>query len=71
MATRGKDEVLWDVRRVFITIKLIWHSYLVLNLDNCAHKTPTKTDLKNVICWRPKATAAVGSVGGLPRMHPA
>ena len=23
MATRGKDEVLWDVRRVFITIKLI------------------------------------------------
>ena len=22
----------------FITIKLIWHSYLVLNLDNYAHK---------------------------------
>jgi len=25
----------------FITIKLIWHSYLVLSLDNCVYETPT------------------------------
>ena len=25
----------------FITMKLIWHIYLVFSLDNCAHKTPT------------------------------
>ena len=29
----------------FITIKLIWHNYLVLNLRNCARETPTKTGL--------------------------
>ena len=29
----------------FITIKLIWHSYLVLSLDNGVHKTSTDTDL--------------------------
>ena len=27
----------------FITIKLIWHGYLVLSLSICAHKTPTET----------------------------
>ena len=27
----------------FITIKFIWHSYLILSLDNCAHETPTET----------------------------
>jgi len=26
----------------FITIKFICHSYLVFNLDNCVHKTPTE-----------------------------
>ena len=31
----------------FITMKLIWHSYLVLSLDNCAHKIFTETDLKH------------------------
>jgi len=31
----------------FITIKPIWHSYLVLSLDNCAHKIFTETDLKH------------------------
>jgi len=29
----------------FITMKLIWHSYLVLNLNICVHKTPTETNL--------------------------
>ena len=33
----------------FITIKLIWHSYLVLSLNNCANKTSTETGL---ICWK-------------------
>ena len=28
----------------FITIKLIWHNYLILNLDICIHKITTKTD---------------------------
>ena len=30
----------------FITMKLIWHSYLVFSLGNCAHKTPTETGLR-------------------------
>ena len=29
----------------FITIKLIWHGYLVLSLSICAHETPTETGL--------------------------
>jgi hypothetical protein len=29
----------------FITIKLIWYSYLVLNLCICAYETPTDTGL--------------------------
>ena len=29
----------------FITIKLIWHGYLVPSLDICVHKTSTKTGL--------------------------
>ena len=29
----------------FITMKLIWHSYLVLSLRNCAHETPTEIGL--------------------------
>jgi len=32
----------------FIIMKLIWHSYLVLSLDNCAHETPTETSLRSV-----------------------
>ena len=31
----------------FITIKLIQYNYLVLNLDNYSHKTPTETGLKD------------------------
>ena len=27
----------------FITMKLIWHNYLILNLNHCVHKTPTET----------------------------
>ena len=30
----------------FIIMKLIWHSYLVLNLDNCVHKTSIEADLR-------------------------
>ena len=30
----------------FITMKLIWHNYLVLSLGNCAHETPTETGLR-------------------------
>ena len=29
----------------FITIKHIWHDYLIFNLNICVHKTPTQTDL--------------------------
>ena len=29
----------------FITMKLIWHDYLVSSLDICAHETPTETGL--------------------------
>ena len=29
----------------FITMKSIWHSYLVLSLGNCVHETLTETDL--------------------------
>ena len=32
----------------FITMKLIWHSYLVSSLVNCAHETPTETDLNDL-----------------------
>ena len=35
----------------FITMKPIWHSYLVLSLDNCVHETPTETGL---ICMHPR-----------------
>ena len=31
-------------------MKLIWHCYLVLSLNNCAHKTPTETDLSMNAC---------------------
>ena len=29
----------------FITMKLMWHSYLVSSLGNCAHETSTETGL--------------------------
>ena len=31
----------------FITMKLIWHGYLVPNLGICAYETPTETSLKS------------------------
>ena len=31
----------------FITMKLIWHGYQILDLDNCVHKTPIKTGLSD------------------------
>ena len=46
MAKRENDEVSWDVSRVLV-IKLIWHSYLVLSLGNCAHETLTETGLRH------------------------
>ena len=30
----------------FITMKLIWHGYLVLSLGICAHKTPIENGLR-------------------------
>jgi len=45
----------------FITIKLIWHSYLVSSLDNCAHKTPTETGLMNMTDETTKPKFLTGS----------
>jgi hypothetical protein len=42
MARRENDEVSWDVSRVLV-IKLIWHSYLILNLGSFAHETSSET----------------------------
>ena len=39
----------------FITMKLIWHSYLVLSLDNCVHETPTETGLTHLELIRAQA----------------
>ena len=35
-----------ECEKSFITMKLIWHRYLVLNLDNCVYETPTETVLE-------------------------
>ena len=46
---RGKEREGWSFIRCeesFITMKLIWHGYLVPNLNIRAHETPTKTALK-------------------------
>jgi len=45
MSRREKDEVSWGCEETFITIKLIWHSYLVLSLGNYANKTLNETGL--------------------------
>jgi len=34
-----------ECEKSFITIKLIWHSYLILSLDNCVHETLAETGL--------------------------
>ena len=47
VARREKHGVSWDVEESFITMKLISHGYLVSSLGICAHKTPTKTGLRN------------------------
>ena len=31
----------------FITMKLIWHGYLVLSLGICVYKSPTETGLRD------------------------
>ena len=47
MARREKGGVFMRCDESFITMKLIWHSYLILSLGNCAYKIPTETDLSN------------------------
>ena len=47
MARREKGGVFMRCDGRFITMKLIWHRYLVLSLDNCAYKILTETDLSN------------------------
>jgi len=45
----GKEREVWSFmgcKKSFITIKLIWHGYLVFSLGICVHETPTKTGLK-------------------------
>ena len=53
----------------FITIKLIWHSYLILSLDNCANKTPTETGLMRIqlimlvdVIYRGKSCIVIGAM---------
>ena len=47
----GKERERWSFIKYeenFITIKSIWHSYLVFSLDNCGMKLCTETGLKKV-----------------------
>ena len=53
----------------FITIKLIWHSYLIFSLDNCVYKTPTETGLMRIqlmmlvdVIYRGKSCIVVGAM---------
>ena len=41
----------------FITIKLIWHGYLVLNLDICAHEIFAEAGLSGRSLWHEKRTS--------------
>jgi len=44
----GKEREGYNFMRCeesFITMKFIWHGYLVLSLNNCAHETSTETGL--------------------------
>ena len=53
VAWREKDVVLWD-EESFITMKLIWHGYLVSSLYICVHEIPTETGLREkYCCWLP------------------
>ena len=45
VARREKDESFMGCEESFITMKLIWHSYLVPSLGICVHETPTETGL--------------------------
>jgi len=48
----------------FITIKLIWHGYLILSLIGiCVHETPTKIDLK--VFFRPPDQHSMRCTGGV------
>ena len=51
MSRREKDEVSWVGEETFITIKLIWHSYLVLSLGNYDNKTLNETSLTSSKTW--------------------
>ena len=33
----------------FITMKLIWHGYLVSSIGICVHETPTETGLRQLL----------------------
>ena len=39
MVRKDNDRVFMRCEESFITIKLIWHNYLALSLDNYVHKT--------------------------------
>ena len=41
----------------FITIKLIWHGYLVLNLNICAHEIFAEAGLSGRSLWHEKRTS--------------
>ena len=45
MTRREKGWSFMGCEESFITMKLIWHGYIVLSLDICAHETPTETGL--------------------------
>ena len=45
VARREKDESFMGCEESFITMKLIWHSYLVPSLAIWVHETPIETGL--------------------------
>ena len=51
----------------FITIKHIWHSYLVLSLGNYAYETPTETGLNRAADTTCMRRDRCGILGPMPR----
>jgi hypothetical protein len=47
--TKRECESFMRCEKSFIPMKLHWHSYLVLSLGNCVHKTCTETGLRQMI----------------------
>ena len=53
--TRNENDEVCEEN--FITMKLIWHNYLLVSsLDNCATKLCTETDLNAIQCLRTEST---------------